>query len=221
MFVTRYVFRVKSCQHLTQPPSWRINLYQLSVTAYSIYRVCINYQWISLRHNLSSKCCNIVKFVLITHSECNIWNGHILPSHRKSVNQCWREMAASPTEHSWCVLEFVRCFVAVQCAFRRQFGHRAPPETSIRRWYEQFCYRGCICHQGKGHMGRPSVTEETADRVRETFTCSARKSVRRASRELKIPEPTVKNILWKRLQLYPYKMQLVQNTPIIYTHSVL
>lgn len=121
-------------------------------------------------------------------------------------------MAASPTERSWCVLEFARCnsFVAVQRAFRRQFGRRGPPETSIRRWYEQFRYRGCICHQGKGRAGRPSVTEETVDRVRETFTRSPRKSVRRASRELKIPEPTVRKILRKRLQLYPYKLQLVQ-----------
>jgi hypothetical protein len=52
-------------------------------------------------------------------------------------------MAASPTERSWCALEFV----AVQRAFRRQFGRLGPPETSIRRWYEQFRYRGCICHQ--------------------------------------------------------------------------
>jgi len=67
-----------------------------------------------------------------------------------------------------------------------------------------------ICHQGKGRVGRPSVTEETVDRVRETFTRSPMKSVRRASRELKIPEHTVRKILRKRLQLYPYKLQLVQ-----------
>jgi hypothetical protein len=121
-------------------------------------------------------------------------------------------MATSPTEHSWCVLEFVLCnsFVVVQRAFRKQFGRRGPAEMSIRRWYEQFRYRGCICHQGKGRMGRPSVTQETVDRVRETFTRSPRKSVRTASRELKIPEPTVRKILWKWLQLYPYKLQLVQ-----------
>jgi hypothetical protein len=52
-------------------------------------------------------------------------------------------MAASPTERSLCVLEFV----AVQRAFRWQFGRRGSPETSIQRWYEQFRYRGCICHQ--------------------------------------------------------------------------
>ena len=35
----------------------------------------INYRRISLRHNLSMKCRKIVKFVSITHSESNIWNG--------------------------------------------------------------------------------------------------------------------------------------------------
>ena len=43
-----------------------------------MYRVRINYRRISLRHNLSRKCCKIVKFVLITHSERNIWNGPIV-----------------------------------------------------------------------------------------------------------------------------------------------
>jgi hypothetical protein len=43
-----------------------------------IYRVCINYRKILLRHNLSRKCHKIVKFVSITHSERNIWNGPIV-----------------------------------------------------------------------------------------------------------------------------------------------
>jgi hypothetical protein len=131
-------------------------------------------------------------------------------------------MASSPTERSWFVLKFARCnsFVTVQRAFRPQFWRRGPPEKSIRRWYKQFRYRGRICHQGKGRTGRPSFTEETGDRVRETFTRSPRKSVRTASRQLKIPEPTLRKILRKRLQLCPYKLQVVQNTPIIYTRPV-
>ena len=35
--VTRYVFIVRSCQHLAQPPSWRTTHCRLSATAYSIY----------------------------------------------------------------------------------------------------------------------------------------------------------------------------------------
>jgi hypothetical protein len=37
-----------------------------------------NYRRISLRQNLSRKCSRIVKFVSITHSERNIWNGPIV-----------------------------------------------------------------------------------------------------------------------------------------------
>jgi hypothetical protein len=69
----------------TNTGSWAVGI--------TVYRVQINYRRISLRHNLSKKCRKIVKFVSITHSERNIWN------------QCWREMAASPTERSWRVLE--------------------------------------------------------------------------------------------------------------------
>ena len=42
------------------------------------YRACINYRRISLRHNLSRNCRKIVKFVSITHSDRNIWNGPIV-----------------------------------------------------------------------------------------------------------------------------------------------
>jgi hypothetical protein len=53
----------------------------------------------------------------------------------------------------------------------------------------------------KGRAGRPSVTEETVERVRESFIRSPRKSMSRASRELQVPESTVRKILRKRLQL--------------------
>ena len=45
---------------------------------WKIYRVHIKYRRILLRHNLSMKCKKIVKFVSITHSERNIWNGPIV-----------------------------------------------------------------------------------------------------------------------------------------------
>jgi hypothetical protein len=36
-FVTRYVFTVRSCLHLAQPPSWMNASYRRSATAYSVY----------------------------------------------------------------------------------------------------------------------------------------------------------------------------------------
>jgi hypothetical protein len=37
-----------------------------------------------------------------------------------------------------------------------------------------FIERGCICHQRKGHSGRPSVSEQVVDRVRESCFCTPR-----------------------------------------------
>ena len=53
----------------------------------NIYRVCINYRRISLRHNLRRKCRKIVKFVSITHSERNIWNGPIVATAIGNVTE--------------------------------------------------------------------------------------------------------------------------------------
>jgi hypothetical protein len=87
----------------------------------SYYKMCKNYRRISLRHSLNRKCRKIVKFVSIAHSELTFGMAvySLLPSCGKSVNQCWKEMASSPTERSWCVLKFARCksFVAVQRAW--------------------------------------------------------------------------------------------------------
>jgi hypothetical protein len=50
--------------------------FQCYLKAY--YKVCINYQRISLHHNLSRKCYKIVKFMSITHNEHKVWNGRIV-----------------------------------------------------------------------------------------------------------------------------------------------
>jgi len=73
------------------------------------YRVRINFQRISLRHNLSRKCRKIVKLVSITHSERNIWNGPIVATATGNVTQdmlerFWRGMGVSPGHlscHTW------------------------------------------------------------------------------------------------------------------------
>ncbi|PSN49098.1 hypothetical protein C0J52_13640, partial [Blattella germanica] len=69
-----------------------------------------------------------------------------------------------------------------------------PTNKSILKWYNDFVEKGCICNQRKGHSGRPSVSVEVVNRVRETFLRSPKKSTRRAS----------------RLRFRPYKLQLVQ-----------
>jgi len=79
----------------------------------------------------------------------------------------------------------------VQRAFKRKFNVDPPTNKSILKWHRNFVERGWICDQRKGHSGQPSVSEQVVDRVRESFLHSPRKSMRRASRELKVP-------LWRR-----------------------
>ena len=54
------------------------------------------------------------------------------------------------------------------------------------------------------------MIEERVERVSDAFARSPTKSVRRASRELAIPVMSVWRILRRRLQLRPYRLQLLQ-----------
>jgi hypothetical protein len=54
------------------------------------------------------------------------------------------------------------------------------------------------------------VSEETVDGVRDAFQSSPPKSTCRAPHELRIPKSTVVKMLYKRLRLCAYKVQLVE-----------
>ena len=74
------------------------------------------------------------------------------------------------------MLQFVKheSVVFVQRAVRRQFNSVPPSPNSIRRWYQQFQTKGCLC-KGKS-AGRPRVSEESVERVRQSFLRSPKKS---------------------------------------------
>ena len=118
---------------------------------------------------------------------------------------------ATKQEKSFCVLEYARCtsVITVQRAFRREYGHEPPCKQSILRWYRQFKDTGCLC-KGKS-TGRPTVPDETVERVRESFVRSPQKSTARGSRELGIPQQTVWKILRRRLKFKSYRVQLLQH----------
>ena len=54
------------------------------------------------------------------------------------------------------------------------------------------------------------MIEECVEQVTDAFLHSPKKSVWRASRELAIPVMSVWRILWRHLQLRPYRLQLLQ-----------
>jgi hypothetical protein len=98
---------------------------------------------------------------------------------------------ASQREKGFCVLRFEvsKSVITVQREFRAQFSKNPPHKNNINRWYRQFVGTGCLC-KGKS-PGRPRVSAENVERVREAFQRSPRKSVAKASRELGMPKTTV------------------------------
>jgi hypothetical protein len=64
-----------------------------------------------------------------------IWNGlnAVKAISQENHASLFDKMAALPTEHSWCVLEFARSnsVVADPQAFQQQFGHHGSPASSI------------------------------------------------------------------------------------------
>ncbi|GBN49146.1 hypothetical protein AVEN_255907-1 [Araneus ventricosus] len=75
-----------------------------------------------------------------------------------------------------------------------------------------------VCVKGKS-MGRPRISEEIVERVRQSFVHSPQKSTIRASHELDIPQKTVWNVLHRLLHFKPYRLQLLQHPiPDDYAH---
>jgi len=110
----------------------------------------------------------------------------------------------------FCVREFIKTepATAVHRAFLLRFNIQPPTRLKISHWKHQFEQIGCLC-KGKS-SGRPRVSEENVRRIQESFERSPRKSTRRASRELGIPQLTVWRVLRRRVLFKPYRLQLVQ-----------
>ncbi|CAM1305684.1 Uncharacterised protein r2_g1556 [Pycnogonum litorale] len=119
-------------------------------------------------------------------------------------------MPFAATEKAFCVLKYAQTQsnVNAQRELVRRFHNQAPTGKQIWTWHKKFQEEGCLCRK-KG-SGRPAVSEEMVNQVRETFSRSPKMSVRRASLETRIPKSTVWRVLRKRLRLTPYKLQLLQ-----------
>ena len=78
-------------------------------------------------------------------------------------------MVATVVEKAFCVLELAKAnsVTLVQRLFRIRYGKPPPTRQSIYDWSKRFQETGCLC-KGK-RSGRPPVSEETVERLRETF----------------------------------------------------
>jgi len=100
-------------------------------------------------------------------------------------------------EKAQCVLWYheTKSPVSVQRKFRNEYGRLPPDVKRIKTWYSQILETGSVGDLSRS--GRPSVSDETVDAVREAFERSPGKSTRRASNELRVPQSTAVKILHK------------------------
>jgi transposase len=108
--------------------------------------------------------------------------------------------------------EVSRSMITVHLEFHALFKKDSLHKNNVARWYRQFVETGCLC---KGRSpGRPRVSDDKIDRVREAFQRSSRKPVARTSWEFGMPKMTAWKLLRKLLCFKLYKMLLVQaHTP--------
>jgi hypothetical protein len=126
-----------------------------------------------------------------------------------STRRQLRKMAMSGEHKSFCVLEFYvnKSVMSVQRHFRT-FGTYPPSGKTIRKRYLQLQDTGCICKRKS--TVRPSTEEEAVEGVRRIFVRSPRMFTYRASREFGIAQKTAWRVLQKRLQMRPYRLQVLQ-----------
>lgn len=112
------------------------------------------------------------------------------------------------------VKEKAQCFVwvaenksvtVVQCKYRRQYRKEPRPKPTFWEWFlETGRLLQCL------EDGLPSIGDERVEFVRESFHYSPQKSLRLASLELNMPTGTIDRTIHKRLQVYVFKLWLVQ-----------
>lgn len=118
-------------------------------------------------------------------------------------------------EHVFAVTTFIewKSIITVQRNFRRQFnilvGGNVPSRSSILDWYHKFQNTGSVLTTYKGSQ-KSVRTPENIERVRQAIDQSPQRSARRHSQSLNLSTRTVQKILHNDLQLFPYKVQIVQ-----------
>ena len=113
-------------------------------------------------------------------------------------------------------LLWTKSFCAAQRRFRWKFQCRHyPDKRSVHRWAQKFReHRTALNLNAKDkrvtYSGRPKSarSQENIDGIRDSVVRSPRKSLRCHSQELGINRESIRRILVKDLQLYPYRIQI-------------
>ena len=113
-----------------------------------------------------------------------------------------------------------KSFAKAQNDFKRHFHSKdSPSKQLITYWVKKFRKYGTVHNLNakspakESHSGRPRSVRNQAniDNVRESVGRSPKKSLRRRSQELNISRSSLRVILVKDLNMYPYSIQIKQS----------
>jgi hypothetical protein len=132
-----------------------------------------------------------------------------LPLDVSSVRITWCIENGDSTGKTLCVpwLFETKSETQLQQNFHMHFGRKPPTRSSIRSWQKKFLEMGSV--RDMGRSGQPHRSEENVWRVSKAFQWSP-KSSWAAARELQLTLTTLHRVLHQRLQLFPYKVQVLQ-----------
>ena len=92
--------------------------------------------------------------------------------------------------------------------YRSTCGSLAPSEDSIRRWHDHSIRFGTVAdHQ---RSGRRPVSLDDVREIENTSNKNPRLSTRNADRELRITRYTIRDVLRKKLEMFPYKILFLE-----------
>ena len=92
--------------------------------------------------------------------------------------------------------------------YRSTFGPPAPSGDSIRRWHGYFVRFGTVADRQRS--GRPPVSLDDVREIENAFNENPRLSTRNAEREIRISRSTIRDILRKKLKMFPHKISSLQ-----------
>ncbi|KAK3892905.1 hypothetical protein Pcinc_003271 [Petrolisthes cinctipes] len=100
--------------------------------------------------------------------------------------------------------------IQTQRTYRRHYRVRdAPSVSAIRTFINRFEEQGAVSDRTRSGRLRTVRTDETREQVRESIEENPGTSTRRRSRQLRISRTSLQRVL-RNLNLFPYKVQLVQ-----------
>lgn len=130
-------------------------------------------------------------------------------AERGTVKKKPQKMAA-PHQKAQCVSCVIetKSDMQNQWNYRMKYGRDPLLCPSIHSWHKKFMEKGILL--GKGRNGWPRTSAENISHVRQVFLWSPTKSIHTAARQWQMLRSTVQKVLHKNLQLYAYKVQLLQ-----------